>query len=340
MGGPEHTPGFLEYRRLVESNCEAYQRETNRKTKLDIIIKIFQGIRNLSPPGRFLEKSPDGQWKLASKYTIYTKCQNALQRALGYKALTLTPNVHDVMCDPASFGTGANDHFRHLIESTREAYQKETSYNAKRAIIYQIVQGLQNLSPPGRFLDQAPDGRWQLASVRVVYMKCRRAFEKPTESTTRKRKCNATTAIDQQDGDEESASPKQRERNSTNVIELYDDCGVKRYHLGSMLHVACRLGAAPEVIQVLMEQDKAFLRTPDKAGCLPLHLACKRGQDADLEVVRLLVYAYPSGTTRTNRDGNTPLDEAKKSAADEAVTSYIEKWQGITSTFLPGEIAT
>jgi len=90
------------------------------------------------------------------------------------------------------------------------------------------------------------------------------------------------------------------------------------------LHYACRFKASPEVIKCLLETSPCFksdgenahtcrnslsrntaIRIQDKRGRCPLYYAIR--YEADPEVIKLLVVAYPESITLKDKEGTSPI---------------------------------
>eukprot|EP00980_Cylindrotheca_fusiformis_P003287 scaffold743_cov117-Cylindrotheca_fusiformis.AAC.6 len=77
------------------------------------------------------------------------------------------------------------------------------------------------------------------------------------------------------------------------------------------LHFSCALNAPCSVVSKLVATDPSTARTKEaNEGRLPLHLAVKHG--ASIDVIMLLLFAYPKASTILDRTGQTPMDYAQK----------------------------
>jgi ankyrin repeat protein len=79
------------------------------------------------------------------------------------------------------------------------------------------------------------------------------------------------------------------------------------------LHVACAISISIVGIQVLLEHYPAAAKEKDKEGKLPLALACKTKileEEELLEVLELLVRAYPGAVDVEDNGGNKAIDIA------------------------------
>ena len=77
------------------------------------------------------------------------------------------------------------------------------------------------------------------------------------------------------------------------------------------LHSACeKANPSVEVIMMLIEAYPSGLEKKDKEGNLPLHSAIERGDMIDASVVAKMLRMYPGATKVKNKDGNLPLHSA------------------------------
>jgi len=63
-----------------------------------------------------------------------------------------------------------------------------------------------------------------------------------------------------------------------------------------------------EVVKLIHSFDNSQVKTIDKKGYLPLHIACEVG--CSIEIAKNLINAYPSSIQMMNKDGKYPLDVA------------------------------
>lgn len=71
------------------------------------------------------------------------------------------------------------------------------------------------------------------------------------------------------------------------------------------LHILCKLqDPPPDIVESLVDCSREPLTWADSNGWLPLHHACANG---DIEVLRILVEAYPESKVAQDRRGRTPL---------------------------------
>lgn len=74
------------------------------------------------------------------------------------------------------------------------------------------------------------------------------------------------------------------------------------------LHVACEFWTSLEVVQMLVKEDPQTVRQVDRQGCTPLHLAC--ANRAPNEMLRFLVQEYPEALYVEDNKGRLPLHVA------------------------------
>ncbi|KAL7460590.1 hypothetical protein ACHAXS_003065, partial [Conticribra weissflogii] len=78
-GLSNNNPGNIHFRRVVAALKGEYAKLTKNKDKRSFAVKIYEEIRGLDPPGRFLQKSKDGDWTLASREKAVDKVQHCLR---------------------------------------------------------------------------------------------------------------------------------------------------------------------------------------------------------------------------------------------------------------------
>ena len=88
------------------------------------------------------------------------------------------------------------------------------------------------------------------------------------------------------------------------------------------LHGAASCGAAPDVIEMLLEANPGAARHLAN-GQTPLHYACCH--QCDPRVAKLLVDRYPEACGVQDRDGNAPLHFALIRSAHPAVVQLLVK---------------
>jgi hypothetical protein len=74
------------------------------------------------------------------------------------------------------------------------------------------------------------------------------------------------------------------------------------------LHYACRNGAPKDIVHLLVYYARDPVEWPDGFGWLPLHYAASFY--ASMEVMQILVSAYPQGRIVADNGGRTPLHNA------------------------------
>lgn len=87
------------------------------------------------------------------------------------------------------------------------------------------------------------------------------------------------------------------------------------------LHSACRRGANPEVVQILLDAHPSAALIPDSLGRLPLHYALSNG--ADPRIVNSLLQCAPNACRGVDTRGWTPLHVACSVGASFPVIQAI-----------------
>eukprot|EP00521_Asterionellopsis_glacialis_P009379 CAMPEP_0195285814 /NCGR_PEP_ID=MMETSP0707-20130614/3513_1 /TAXON_ID=33640 /ORGANISM="Asterionellopsis glacialis, Strain CCMP134" /LENGTH=233 /DNA_ID=CAMNT_0040345367 /DNA_START=68 /DNA_END=769 /DNA_ORIENTATION=- len=73
--------GNIQYRRLVANNKTFYNAQISRSGKTNISKSIVRAIRHQFPPGRFLQKDPNGLWYDVGNTKATLKTSQALREA-------------------------------------------------------------------------------------------------------------------------------------------------------------------------------------------------------------------------------------------------------------------
>ena len=93
------------------------------------------------------------------------------------------------------------------------------------------------------------------------------------------------------------------------------------------LHSACetRTLNLSAIVKMLLDADEELVapKTPDRDGNLPLHSACEK-RDPLMEVITMLVDAFPGALEKKDKQGNLPLHSALE-RGDIMSTAVIEK---------------
>lgn len=119
--------------------------------------------------------------------------------------------------------------------------------------------------------------------------------------------------------------------NPTNadVVEIL----LRRYREGASLRdvygqtpLVYHLRQAPspslEVVEMLVEAYPDSASTGDHDGCYPLHCAAKRGE---VDIANYLIEMYPDALLEQNKDGRTPQDMAHKDGKFQLRDKLIEE---------------
>jgi len=89
------------------------------------------------------------------------------------------------------------------------------------------------------------------------------------------------------------------------------------------LHIACDVGAPFNIIQQLIREHKPALQKRGFCGRLPLHYAAY--SKPSVNVIKLLLRHYPEGSTILDEDGRLPLHLAViRNAPKQAIAALIE----------------
>lgn len=87
--GVAHSPGNVQFREVVLSHKAAYVQTDNLDLKAALAEDVISTITNLKPPGRFLEKNPNGEgWREMTKRQVFAKTCQALREKAHWNALT------------------------------------------------------------------------------------------------------------------------------------------------------------------------------------------------------------------------------------------------------------
>jgi len=105
------------------------------------------------------------------------------------------------------------------------------------------------------------------------------------------------------------------------IVACYPEALVAQdWNDSTPLHRACVWNDRPfELFELLTNEEAACIR--DKNGMLPLHCYCQgslhtRTEPLNLQIVPLLVDAFPESVRLVDNDGNTPLELAVASAVE------------------------
>lgn len=77
-----------------------------------------------------------------------------------------------------------------------------------------------------------------------------------------------------------------------------------------------------EVVEMLVEAYPDSASTGDLDGCYPLHCAAKRGE---VDIANYLIEMYPDALLEQNKDGRTPQDMAHKDGKFQLRDKLIEE---------------
>jgi len=98
------------------------------------------------------------------------------------------------------------------------------------------------------------------------------------------------------------------------------------------LHIACANSASVENIQALLDEYPEAIRWPDNNGRLPLHAACTNPR-VELELLELLVQEYPEALKTFDKMGAVPLHlSIQRKLPADAVLFLIEQAEGAVRT--------
>ena len=87
--GVAHSPGNIQFREVVLSHKAAYVQTDNLDLKAALAEDVISTITNLTPPGRFLEKNPNGEgWRELTKRQVFAKTCQALREKAHWNALS------------------------------------------------------------------------------------------------------------------------------------------------------------------------------------------------------------------------------------------------------------
>lgn len=91
------------------------------------------------------------------------------------------------------------------------------------------------------------------------------------------------------------------------------------------LHYLCRKKDVPaSLVQAFVDLEKEAISAPDSIlQELPIHIACQH--DAPVDVLKILVNAYPEGLLKKDRDGNLPLHYACSFESPDAARYLIDQ---------------
>ena len=87
------------------------------------------------------------------------------------------------------------------------------------------------------------------------------------------------------------------------------------------LHVACQFVERPDVIQYLVQEDRATALEPDVLGRLPIHYACSNGSDPT--VIKSLLAANPASALYADYNGWLPIHVAINFGASTKVVEEL-----------------
>jgi len=89
------------------------------------------------------------------------------------------------------------------------------------------------------------------------------------------------------------------------------------------IHVACARGAPSEVLTILVELDPSTLQIPDSTGATPLHTACDRRDQVDLDSLRFLVgQSGPAALGERDQAGALPLHRMLRALPSRALLPF------------------
>lgn len=98
------------------------------------------------------------------------------------------------------------------------------------------------------------------------------------------------------------------------------------------LHIACMNSARLADIEMLLDEYPEAIRTPDKQGRLPLHAACANPR-VELEVLQFLVEAYPDALKTFDKMGAVPLHlSIQRKLPIDCVYYLIDQAEGAVRT--------
>ena len=94
------------------------------------------------------------------------------------------------------------------------------------------------------------------------------------------------------------------------LIQLAPETLRIKNDLGKLpFHLACH-GGSLDLIRIMMNANPGSIQAKDQSGNLPLHLSCHSG--ASLEVLNLLIEAYPESVHEKNRNMDLPSQYLKR----------------------------
>lgn len=86
--GVAHSPGNIQFREVVLSHKAAYVQTDNLDLKAALAEDVISTITILKPPGRFLEKNPNGEgWREMTKRQVFAKTCQALREKAHWNAV-------------------------------------------------------------------------------------------------------------------------------------------------------------------------------------------------------------------------------------------------------------
>ena len=137
-----------------------------------------------------------------------------------------------------------------------------------------------------------------------------------------------------------SARPNVQDKSPHTMIQINPSELIERDDKGRcMLHFACKFGAPPHVIQILIDTNRYSVLVRDNLGRLPIHMACKCYLKAQrdlgvaeekaiaylLEVLNMLLKACrPLIIVEDNKD-RCPLKYALNSDLPQDIIDFLQK---------------
>lgn len=99
------------------------------------------------------------------------------------------------------------------------------------------------------------------------------------------------------------------------------------------LHIACAAGAHMDSIEALLDEFPDAIRIPDRTGRLPFHAACSNPRGATVDLLDMLATAFPGALRTFDKMGALPLHIAiQRKLPPDVILFLIDREEGAVRT--------